>query len=629
MSREELHEEEFKSRIDPALWRRILAHARPYRGWLAAMGILGVAMAAGDVVLPRVTGLIIDEALSGGGAAAVRTRVLQFLGIVSGMAVLVWAFIVVAGRIATGVAYDMRRTAFAHLQQLSFSFYDRKPVGWLMARLTSDCERLAGLLPWFMLDLFWGTSLILGVAGMMLHLDRRLALCILATVPVLAVVSVLFQKKLLHTQREVRKINSQMTASFNEAIMGVRTSKTLVREEENLSEFRGLADGMYANSVRNALLNAVYLPIVLTAGSVGTGLALWQGGVRIGDVSLGTLVAFMQYAAFFYIPIQELAARFTQVQVAQASAERLQGLLDTEPEIRDAADAIDDGLDGGVREVEFDHVSFSYADGKEVLSDFSLRVGPGETIALVGATGSGKTTIVSLLCRFYEPTAGSIRINGTEYRKLRLQKLHERVGVVLQQPHLFSGTVRENLRYGRLNATDAEVEDAARLVGADDFISGLEKGYETEVDEGGNRLSTGQKQLVSLARAVLADPAILVLDEATSSVDTETERLIQRGVETLLGGRISFVIAHRLSTVRSADRILVIEQGRMVEQGSHEELLRLRGRYHGLYRNQFVREAEVQLLEETAEAGRVGSGPAPAGCAGRQSAAEEEGAPAR
>ncbi len=605
MSREELHEEEFKNRIDPALWRRILAHARPYRGWLTLMGILGVAMAAGDVILPRVTGLIIDEAMHGGGAAAVRVRVLQYLGVVTGMAILVWAFIVVAGRIATGVAYDMRRAAFAHLQRLSFSFYDRKPVGWLMARLTSDCERLAGLLPWFMLDLFWGFSLILGVTAMMLHLDRRLALCILITMPVLAVVSVFFQKRLLHTQREVRKINSQMTASFNEAIMGVRTSKALVREEANLAEFRVLAEGMYANSVRNALLNAVYLPIVLTAGSVGTGLALWQGGIRVGDVSLGTLVAFMQYAAFFYVPIQELAARFTQVQVAQASAERLQGLLDTPPEIADAEEVTDGGLGTGVRSVEFDHVSFAYAEGREVLTDFSLRVGAGETIALVGATGSGKTTIVSLLCRFYEPTSGAIRINGIDYRRLRLRRLHQRVGVVLQQPHLFSGTVRENLRYGRLEATDAEVEAAARLVGADDFITALEKGYETEVGEGGNRLSTGQKQLVSLARAVLADPAILILDEATSSVDTETERLIQRGVETLLGGRISFVIAHRLSTVRSADRILVIDDGRMVEEGSHEELLRRRGRYHALYRNQFVREAEVRMLEETAEAGRV------------------------
>jgi ATP-binding cassette subfamily B protein len=598
MSREELQEEDFKNRIDPHLWRRILTHARPYRGWLAAMGILGVLMAAGDVMLPRVTGLLIDEAMHGEGSRAVRLRVVQVLLLVTGMAILVWGFIVVAGRIATGVAYDMRRRAFAHLQELSFSFYDKKPVGWLMARLTSDCERLAGLMPWFMLDLFWGASLVLGITAMMLHLDGRLALCILATMPALAVISVFFQKRLLRTQREVRKINSQMTAAFNEAIMGVRTSKTLVREEENLGEFRTLADGMYANSVRNALLNAIYLPIVLAAGSAGTGLALWQGGLRLGDVSLGTLVAFMQYAAIFYIPVQELAARFTQVQVAQASAERLQGLLDTPVEIADHTDTQDGRLEDGLHEVEFRDVSFSYGGGKEVLSGFNLRVGAGETIALVGSTGGGKTTIVSLLCRFYEPTAGSIRINGIDYRRLKLRRLHERLGVVLQQPHLFSGTIRENIRYGRLTATNGEVEDAARLVGAGGFIAGMEKHYDTEVGEGGNRLSTGQKQLVSLARAVLADPAILILDEATSSVDTESERLIQRGVETLLGGRISFVIAHRLSTVRSADRILVIEGGRLVEQGSHDALMRTGGRYQALYRNQFARAEEVQAVEE-------------------------------
>jgi ATP-binding cassette subfamily B protein len=335
---------------------------------------------------------------------------------------------------------------------------------------------------------------------------------------------------------------------------------------------------------------------VLTAASVGTGLALWQGGVRLGEVSLGTVITFMQYAAIFYMPIQELAARFTQLQAAQASAERLQGLIDTEPEIRDAPGAITPPAGEPVRSIEFRKVSFAYREGREVLRGFDLTVRPGETIALVGATGSGKTTIVSLLSRFYEPTSGEIRINDVDYRRLSLRWLHGQIAVVLQTPHLFGGSVRENIRYGRLDATDREVEEAARTVNAEGFIAGLEKGYETEVGEGGGRLSTGQKQLVALARAVLARPQILVLDEATSSVDTETERLIQGGIERLLRGRTSFVIAHRLSTIRSADRILVIEGGRLVESGSHPELLAARGRYHRLYQSQLTRETEERIL---------------------------------
>ncbi len=625
MTDHELVAEEYHSRLDVGLWRRVLTHARPYRGALAGLAASGTVLAGIDSFLPRVTAWVIDEATTVGVGPGLTRSCLVYLVLVVALAALVWYFIVMAGRSATGYAHDIRRAAFGRLQELSFSFYDKRPLGWLMARVTSDSGRLASMIPWFLLDLVWGTSLLLGISVMMLLLNWRLALLVMVIVPPLAVVSVIFQRKLLRSQRAVRRANSQITAAFNETIMGVRTTKALVREDESLSEFQVLSTAMYRHSVRNALQAAVYLPIVLTLGSAGVGLALWHGGLAVGSgMSVGTLVAFMQYAALFYIPIQELAERFTQLQSAQASAERLQGLIDTEPEITDSPEVLAaierrrdaaadpaiaegeracgrtaiDGAENEIRTIAFENVSFAYKEGERVLSGFSLRVHAGETIALVGATGSGKSTIVGLLCRFYEPTAGSITINGVDYRKRSLTWLQSNLGIVLQSPHLFSGSVRDNIRYGRLDATDAEVIEAAKLVNADAFISALDQGYDTDVGEGGGRLSTGQRQLISLARAVLAAPQIFIMDEATSSVDTQTERLIQDGIEKVLQGRISFIIAHRLSTVRMADRILVIDHGRIIEQGSHIELIRGRGRYYRLYTNQFARDREAQIMGE-------------------------------
>lgn len=607
MDEHELKEDEQYRRLDLGLWRRILVHARPYRIPLASLAMSGFVFAWIDALLPRVTGLVIDEATTKGLGPGLLKQSIYYLGLVGLMAFLIWLFIVMAGRSATGFAYDMRRSGFARLQELSFSFYDHRPVGWLMARLTSDCERVSSIIPWFMLDLVWGTTLIVGISFMMLYLNWRLGLLVMLILPPLAFVSVIFQRKLLRSQRAVRRANSEITASFNEAIMGVRTTKALVREHENLGEFMGLSSTMYGHSVRNALQAAVYLPLVISLGSIGVGLALWRGGLEIGgEMSLGVMVTFMQYAAFFYIPVQELAERFTQLQAAQAAAERIQSLIDTEPEIKDAPGVTqtmkrlrgEGRINGHIRSIEFHGVSFAYKEGEPVLDDFNVEVAPGETIALVGATGSGKTTIVSLLSRFYEPTAGTIRINGIDYRELSLSWLQSRLGIVLQSPYLFSGSIRENIRYGRLDATDDEIVRAAEIVNAHEFISEFEDGYDTDVGEGGGRLSTGQKQLIALARAILADPEIFILDEATSSVDTETERLIQDGIETVLEGRISFIIAHRLSTVRSADRIIVIDGGRIIECGNHDQLICKKGRYYGLYHNQFTRETEERILAE-------------------------------
>jgi len=571
--------------LNAALWRPMLACARPYWRSFVGLGLAGMAVALCDVLLPRVTGVVIDSAVSGAGRIGLYGAF--YAGLILLLAFMVWLFIVMAGVTATAVAYDLRRLAFARLQQLSFSFYDHRPVGWLMARLTTDCDRISSVLPWTLLDAVWGCFLLAGITAMMLWMNWKLALIILSIVPPLSIATAIYQRRLIHTQRLARKTNSKITASFNEGIAGVRTTKAFVREEENLREFQTLTSEMFDYSLRNSLQAAVYLPIVMSLGAAGVGLALWRGGLLAfaGNLALGDLFVFMQYAGLFHIPIQEMAQRFTGLQAAQASAERLQSLLDTEPEIRDGL-VIDDPQER-IREIVFDHVSFEYKQGGPVLTDVNIRIGRGESVALVGETGSGKSTIVRLLCRFYEPTQGRILIDGVDYRNLRLHWLQSSLGMVLQEPHLFSGTIRENIRYGRLDATDDEVESVARQVGAAAFIDSLPARYHTEVGESGNRLSTGQKQLITLARALLADPQILVLDEATSSVDTETERGIQKGIDVVLKGRISVIIAHRLSTIRAADRIFVIDHGRILEEGKHAELLAKRGPYAHLYEEQF------------------------------------------
>jgi len=586
-------EEDYSAQLDLGLWRKLFAYTRPYRRAVVGLCAAGVVTALADTAFPLLTRAAIDEVLEHGVSARLVSYAVAWGAITLVLAACVWVFIWLAGRLRTHVSHDIRRAGFAKLQQLSFSYFDRRPVGWLMARMTSDCERLSNILAWGVLDFAWGLTLLACITGVMFLMDARLALAVLAVLPVLGWVSVYFRKRILKTARIVRKTNSRITASFNESIMGVRTSKVFVREQENHQEFRGLTGEMYGASVRNALYSALYLPIVLTLGTVATAVALTAGGfdVTAGRISIGTLVAFLWYTRHFFDPIQQLAHWFAEMPMAQASAERIVGLIDTVPAVRD-----DPGIDftdapQRVGDIAFRDVSFAYEEGKPVLEDFNLEVRTGETIALVGATGGGKTTIVNLLCRFYEPTAGEIHLHGVEYRRRSLHWLQSRLGIVLQQPHLFRGSVAENLRYGRLDASDEELAEAARLAGAHDFIVALEKGYGTDVGEGGNRLSTGQKQLLSFARAILKQPQILVMDEATSSVDTETEQCIQAGLARVLDGRTSFVIAHRLSTIRAADRILVIEHGRIVEEGSHRDLMAGQGRYHDLYLQQSLRES--------------------------------------
>lgn len=587
-------DEALAAQVRTDLWRKLFAYARRYPRELAGLAACAFISACMEVSYPLITKAVVDQVAAEGMQTDLTPWILAYAGCTVVIAVAIGTFIRLGGKIRTHVSHDIRRDGFENLQRLSFSFYDHRPVGWLMARMTSDCERLSNILAWGFLDLVWGSTMMLGIALAMLVMNPKLALVVLAILPVLAWVSATFQRRILHSARRVRATNSRITASYNEAIMGILTSKAFVREQPNLSEFSGLTDTMHGASVLNMTQAAIYVPIVITLASLSTGLALAVGGFDLlgGAISAGTLVAFMAYTRHFFDPVEELGQWFAEMQMAQASAERILSLIEAQPEVADSA-AVEPAGAADIRCIELRDVSFAYDPSRPVLQHIDLTVRRGETIAIVGPTGGGKTTLVNLICRFYEPTRGQVLIDGVDYRRRSLHWLQSNLGMVLQSAHVFSGSIVDNIRYGRLKASDEEVRQAARLAGADEFIEQMEHGYATEVGEGGGRLSAGQKQLISFARAILADPQILVMDEATSSVDTETEQRIQRGLANVLDGRIAFVIAHRLSTIRHAHRIIVVDGGRISESGSHGELMAARGHYYELYRQQSLQESTV------------------------------------
>ncbi len=587
-----------RARFSLRVWQPIVTRALSNHRAVAALLIAGIIVAGIETALPLLVGRIVDEARKGSDAELLPVLIL-YASVFIGFAAGVWIFIAAAGIVATRTADRLRCDCFAKLQELEPAYFDVRPTGWLVSRLTSDCSKVSGMMPWCMLDFSWCTAIVLGVTVTMFVTNARLALWALCAVPVMTLLSVVFQRFMIRAGREARRLASAMTAAYGEMLLGARTTKTLAREEANLSEFQGLSREMNFWSLRGAVLSSVYVPLISMLAASAGAVLLWRGAgdVLAGEgVTLGTLIAFMQFAALFAQPVQELSQRFADILNASSAAERIASLLATEPAIADRPDVKAPRELARIEELRFDAVDFWYRPDVPVLQQFSLRATRGQTIALVGSTGGGKTTIVSLATRFYEPRAGRITIDGVDLRDLPLSWFTEQIGIVPQVAHLFAGTVRENIRYGRLDASDEEIERAAQRVKAHGFITALEKQYETEVGEGGERLSTGQRQLVALARAVLRDPQILVMDEATSSIDTATERLVQAGVEEVLRGRIAFVVAHRLSTIRSADAILVIEAGRIAEQGTHKELLARRGRYWELYTNQFAADRERALL---------------------------------
>jgi ATP-binding cassette subfamily B protein len=590
----ELEEDEYTSQITGTTFRRILGLTKPHWNWVVGFLVMIAFTSILDAYFTYLNKGIIDQGIVAQNEQALIRILTLYGGLILVQAVFVFAFIFLAGVLGERIQYDLRKSMFNHLQALSLAFYSQISVGRLMARVTSDSGRVSELVTWGLVDTTWAVMNITTSMIFMLIIKWKLALIVLLTIPILLAIAIQFRKRILVEFRKSRRANSKITGAYNENISGVRVVKALGREAENLKEFKLLTNEMYSSSYRAAWLSALFLPTVQIISAMALGFIVWYGGLQanLGIMTIGGIQAFVSYLTFMMWPIQDLARVYAEMQHSIASAERIFTLLDSVPEVFDRPGAIDPGTIKG--EIEFDHVDFTYEDGKPVLTDFNLTVKPGELIALVGPTGGGKSTIVNLLCRFYEPKRGVIRINGRDYTEFTLHGIQSRVGIVLQTPHLFSGTVRENIRYGCLNASDSDVEAASKLAGAHDFILNFEKRYDQDVGEGGNLLSVGQKQLISIARAILAQPDIFIMDEATSSVDTITEALIQRGMENLMQGRTSFIIAHRLSTVKRANRIILVEDGCITEMGTHAELLRTHGHYYRLYTQQFRQELEQE-----------------------------------
>lgn len=605
------YEEEFEySKVDIRTWKKLLEYAKRHKDQLKTMSICMVILAVFDVVLPYMRSYAIDEYIMKSQFAGLTgfTIIYFIMSIICGFTV--YYFISKAGFLETHITYDIRNDAFNKLQKLSFSFYDVTPVGFIMARMTSDAVRLGETIAWALVDMVWGAFFMVGALVGMFVVNWRLALIMIVVIPPIAILSGLFSTVILKYQRRVKRTNSKITASFNEGIMGARTTKSLFREDENYNEFDELTGKMKKYSIRAAMVSAIYMPIVMTVGAIATGCMLWIGGEQVLDkvILIGELNFFISMSMMFFEPIYQIARIFSELQSSQAAAERVIGLVEANSDIIDTKEAIDEYGDEInpkrenwpeiIGDVEFKDITFKYKNGEKVLDNFYLKVKAGDTVALVGETGSGKSTIVNLLCRFYEPSKGEVLLDGVDYRQRTQIWLHSNLGYVLQTPFLFSGTIGDNIKYGKLTSTEDEIINAAKLVDAHSFIMKLPKGYNTLVGEGGSKLSTGEKQLVSFARAILADPTLFVLDEATSSIDTETEATIQSAIEQVIKGRTSFIIAHRLSTIRHADRILVISKGKIAEDGTHEELMQNKRHYYELYTNQFKLEEENKILNK-------------------------------
>lgn len=601
-------EQEFK-RLPYFGINKLLPYLKPYRGIIFWMINLGFAGGLVDIILPLFQEYAIDHFIAKQTLDTMSTFIWVYLGVLAFQVLANGISAYQACQIEMYVGRDMKRESFNHLQNLAFSYFNQNSVGYIHARVMSDTNRIGALVSWSLMNGVWYISYIIGAIIVMLAVNAKLAFWVLLIVPVIAVVAQMFQLKLVTLNHKIREVNSQITSNFNEGITGAKTTKTLVIENKMEENFSRMTEEMELRSVHATHYKAMFASLISFASSAALALVLWQGGhiTMEGVMEIGTLSVFMSYALGMMEPIQWIVRSISDLITVQVNVERFSTLMETESDVRDSEEVIAkygdsfnpkrENWEPLYGDITFEDVSFQYPDGDEyVLEHFNLHIPQGTNVAIVGETGAGKSTLVNLVCRFFEPTAGRILIDGRDARERSQLWLHSNIGYVLQSPHLFSGSVLENLRYGNPDATMEQIEEAVKHVSADEVIARMEHGYESNVGEGGDLLSTGEKQLLSFARAILADPRIFVLDEATSSIDTVTEKKIQDATMRLMKGRTSFVIAHRLSTIRQADLILVIKDGKIIEQGTHKELITKRGEYYQLYTKQYQEENTKKLF---------------------------------
>ena len=588
---------------------KMLPYISQYKWTIITMVILGLGSTAVDISIPLFQKYALTNFIGKNTLVGLKGFILAYAGALTLQIILNLISCYQTCYVEMCIGRDMKRDSFNHLQTLAFSYFNHNSVGYIHARVMNDTAHVGGFIAWSLMDVVWHLSYIIGAVGVMLTIDFRLALCVIAILPIIALIASYFQGKLVTYNRKVREINSRITGGFNEGITGAKTIKTMVLEEKMEKGFFGITKEMREMSVTTMHFRSMFLSIISFASSLALATVLWRGGIitEAGLMEVATLSVFMSYAMNLMDPVQWVIRSFSNMITTQVNIERFTNLMETKSDVTDRPDVIEkygdafepkrENWEELYGDIEFDDVSFKYPDGDEyIFEHFNLKVPKGTNVAIVGETGAGKSTLINLVCRFFEPTDGRVLIDGRDARDRSQLWLHSNIGYVLQTPHLFSGTILDNLRYGKPDATMEEIEAAVKSVSADGVIAKMEKGYLTEVGEGGDILSTGEKQLISFARAILADPALFVLDEATSSVDTVTEKLIQGAIEKLMEGRTSFIVAHRLSTIINADVILAVRDGKIVEQGSHSELMRQKGYYYKLYTRQFNEEQINSVL---------------------------------